>query len=97
MNILRFTQSHSKYFNYNNLFFNRDIKNIKPKHILYLLFLLKFYLSEFSSLKFSSSESGEISASSVIYLGIFFSLTTYLHSSLKHLRIILFKLFLKQN
>ena len=41
-------------------------------------FSLEFFSSKFSSSEFSLSESEEISISSVLYFGIFFSLTTYL-------------------
>ena len=45
-------------------------------------YLLEFPSLEFSSLEFSSSEfSLSESMSSIIHLDIFFSLTTYLHSS----------------
>ena len=52
-------------------------------------FNICFYSLEISATEFSSSESllsdslAEISISLIIYLGIFFSLTTYLHSSKK--------------
>ena len=44
-------------------------------------FSLEFSSLEFSLSEFSLSESGEISILSIICLGIFFSLTTYLYSS----------------
>ena len=50
------------------------------------------FYNEFSSPEFSLSESAEIAMLSVIYLGIFFSLTKYLHFSktLKHNMFFLF-------
>ena len=53
------------------------------------LVFFKFSSSEFPLPEFSLSESEEISISS-IYLGIFFSLIIFLHSSKKHLKIIIF-------
>ena len=47
----------------------------------YLLYYFQFSSSEFSSSEFSLSKSKEISISSMRYLGIFFSLTTYLNYS----------------
>ena len=47
----------------------------------YLLYYFQFSSSEFSSSEFSLSKSKEISISSIRYLGIFFSLTTYLNYS----------------
>ena len=49
---------------------------------LTLLVSIFFFSSEFSSSEFSLSELEEISVLSIIYLGIFHSLTIYLHSSL---------------
>ena len=53
------------------------MKNISMSYIS----ISYFSSSEFCSSEFPLSESEEISISSMIYLGIFFSLTMYLHSS----------------
>ena len=51
-----------------------------PKFSSSKFFLLEFSSSEFF-IKISSSESEEISILSIMHLEVFFSLTTYLHSS----------------
>ena len=76
-------------WNFLALYFSKNI---------YVYSFTLFSSSEFSSSEFCLSESSEeVSMLSVINLGVFFSFTIYLHSSKKHLRIIVFYLLYKLN